>query len=216
LLELSGGDRRLPLGYSVPNTVPKDAVPDDLRAAALRYGPRAVKLHPNISGIDLQTIEGVDRVESILAACSAARMPLIVHGGRSPILDDEHARNFASLENLERVDWSRSREGVVIAHFGVFGCAGEEVSTIGLPTLKRILKRHDNVFVDTSGVTFDVLLEMLRGIDHGRIVFGSDALYFPMWKSLATLIHALSEIAVPVEESLARIAGHNARGHLRL
>ena len=53
------------------------------------YDVKAVKLHPNISRIDPATSHGMERVESILGACSRARLPLIVHGGRSPILGDD-------------------------------------------------------------------------------------------------------------------------------
>ena len=216
LLALRGRDRRLPLAYSVPNEVPDREVSGHLEAAVNRYGVKAVKLHPNISGINLRTAAGMERVESILAACSATKLPLIVHGGRSPILENRSARQHAILQNLALVDWSRCSEAVVIAHFGVFGCERDEISGVGIPTLQRMLDRHENLLVDTSAAGFGVLCETLRKLDHERMVFGSDALYFPMWKAVVTLIHALRSSHLPVEESFARIACKNARTRLRL
>lgn len=216
LLAFRGRERRLLLGYSVPNAVPSPEVAADVERAVATYGARAVKLHPNLSGIDLDQASGMERVESIMAACGRARLPLIVHGGRSPILGDEAASHHAELRSLERVDWGRSAECVVIAHCGVFGYPKGESVADGLPILKRILARHENVLVDSSGLDFGVLVEVLKSLDDERIVFGSDALYFPMWQAVVTLLHALAAVGRPLEDSFARIASRNARSRLRL
>ncbi len=216
LLAFRGSVRRLLLGYSVPNGVPTSEVASDIRQAVATYGARAVKLHPNLSGIDLGQAPGMERVESILAACGSARLPVIVHGGRSPILGDEPASRHARLQSLERVPWGRSAECVVIAHCGVFGYPPGEAAAEGVPILKRILARHENVVVDTSGLDFTLLVEMLRSLDPERVVFGSDAFYFPMWQAVVSLLHALATAGLPLEDSFARIASRNARTRLRL
>jgi hypothetical protein len=213
---LHGGDERFPLGYSVPNSIPNSEVARDVEAASAAHDVKAVKLHPNLSGIDFQSVQGMERVESILEACGRARLPLIVHGGLSPILDDERASRHSVLQNLQRVDWGRCTEHVVIAHCGVFGFGAEENGAQSIPLLRRILSRHDNVLVDTSGLSFEVLVQMLRSLDQTRIVFGSDALYFSMWQAVVTLLRALETVGSPLEESFAQITSRNARTYLRL
>jgi hypothetical protein len=81
--------------------------------------------------------------------------------------------------------------------------------------LDRLLARHDNLLTDTSGVDHAVLGTLLRRIEHQRIVFGSDALYHPMWKSVVQLACALEGLGCDVEESFIAIASTNARRHLR-
>jgi predicted TIM-barrel fold metal-dependent hydrolase len=212
LLAALRGDRGpLAIAYSVPNTVPTDEIARDVAQAVAAYGACAVKLHPNLTGIDLRTASGVERAESILAACGLQALPLLVHGGRSPILEDDRASSHAILANLERVDWSGSAAPVVIAHCGCFGCSPGEIAGQAMPALRRILDRHANVSVDISGLTLPVLIEVLRQLDQHRIVFGSDALYFPMWQAVVSLLHALGIAGYPPAESFALIAGRNPR-----
>ena len=204
-------DPRFAIAYSVPNPIRAEDIAGDVRMAVRAYGVRAVKLHPNLSRIDLRTAEGMERVESIQAACREAALPLMVHGGRSPILDDEWASGLAIVDNLAHVDWGRSGGSVVIAHCGFFGCDGEDIAGTAMPVLQTILDRHANVLVDTSGLPFGILVQALRHIDPERIVFGSDALYFPMWQAVVTLLHALRIAGRPLQESFAQIASRNAR-----
>jgi predicted TIM-barrel fold metal-dependent hydrolase len=215
LAAIRGQDADLPIAYSVPNPVPAAEISRDLERAVARFGVRAVKLHPNLTGIDIASAAGHERVDHLLAGCGRLALPLLVHGGRSPILADPRASQHATLANLARIDWSRTTAPVVIAHCGFFGCPREEIAADGLTALRRILDRHPNVFVDTSGLSLPVLVDVLRRLDHGRIVFGSDALYFPMWQAVVTLLSALDVAGFPLAESFAQIASHTPRALLQ-
>jgi len=216
LAALRSGEERLLLGYSVPNSVPLDAIASDIRSAVKTHGARVVKLHPNLTRLDLRAPEGAARAEAILVASGEVGLPLVVHGGHSPILEAEAASHHAVLQNLERIDWGRSAASVVVAHCGFYGCDEHEIVAEAMPALARILARHPNVLVDTSGLSFDLLLQVLRTVDHGRIVLGSDAVYSSMWQSVVTLLHALRTAGFDVTAGYARIASHNARGRLSL
>lgn len=209
----SGQSRLLP-GTCVAASVPPARIADALDDAVERFGARIVKLHPNLSDIDLTRAGGMERVEAILAACRRAALPLLVHGGLSPILGDCPAASHARLDRLERVDWGASGGCVVLAHCGLFGYHGDADAGPALQSLERILARHDNVVVDTSGLEFALLAEVLRRVDHERILFGSDALYFPMWQAVVRLLRALELGGGPIEEPFARIACVNAAARL--
>jgi predicted TIM-barrel fold metal-dependent hydrolase len=209
LAAMRGDDTRLLLAYSVPNTVAPDAIREDIHDARTRHGVRAVKLHPNITGIDLTTRSGVERIERIVAVCGTAGLPLIVHGGRSPILEDGNSADHAVLEHLSRIDWSAGGGTVVMAHAGLFGHERVEGASADLDRMRRLMERHSTVAADVSGLPFDQLVEVLRRLDRERIVFGSDALYFPMWRAVTVLLHALATAGLPVERSYAAIAGEN-------
>ena len=104
----------------------------------------------------------------------------------------------------------------MIAHCGIFGCGGDEIAAEGIPTLKadprparQRPRRH--LRSEPAPCSSDA-----AALDHERIVFGSDALYFSMWRAVVTLLHALRTAGFPLEDSFARIAAHNARTRLRL
>jgi len=215
LAEGCQGEARLLLGYSVPNAVDETDLVTHLRGAVEGHGIRAVKLHPNLSRIDPRSDRGASRIRSLLVACGEAGLPLVVHGGLSPIIEDPEASRFAVLENLRDVDWSLSGEPVVLAHAGVFGCDDEQARA-GLPVVREMLERHPNLLVDTSGLEFGILVELLRGVSRSRVVFGSDALYFSMWQAVVALLCALESGGDDVEEGFATIASTNALDRMRL
>src|SRR5262249_17498377 len=166
---------RFHIGYCVPAHVPNSEIASDLRHAVDEHGACAVKLHPNLRDLDLTRGDGRTRVEAIVAACGEIGLPLVVHGGRSPILGDTPAAGRAVLANLETIDWSVSNAPVVIAHLGVYGVPGDAVEDGGR-RLDGLLARHDNLMTDTSGVDHAGLAALLPRIHHQRIMFRSDAL----------------------------------------
>ena len=77
--------------------------------------------------------------------------------------------------------------------------------------LSALLARHDNLVTDTSGLDYPVLVAMLRRLDPARVVFGSDALYTPMWKSLVMVLRALEAAGHDPVACFPSIAGETAR-----
>lgn len=187
-------DSRFVAGYSIPHAVDKHAIAEDLERAVAVHGIRMLKLHPNISSIDLSSTSGRLWVEEILRACDNLQIPVLLHGGCSPILGDSPARRFSALDNLVDIDWSLTRAPVVLAHFGVYGCnfhAGHaDRKTEQL--FCNLLSDNPHIYTDTSGVSYDAIERMLGLVDLDRVVFGSDALYVPMYRQLALLMHALT------------------------
>lgn len=68
-------------GYSLSDKIPLEDIGSELEQAVSDFGIRLVKIHPNLSGIDLASAEGVLRIETILRACNALRVPALIHGG---------------------------------------------------------------------------------------------------------------------------------------
>jgi len=184
-----GESERFLMGYSIPNTVPDADIEQDIAKAVETYDAKAVKIHPNISGIDLQSSAGKERVERIFSASGALGLPLVIHGGRSPLLQDMRCREYAVIDNLMGLDFSMTRAPVIIAHGATFGCSDEECDERVIPLLKELLERNSNLFVNTAGVSLRALELMFSKMDSKRIVFGSDALFLTPWEGLAKLLY---------------------------
>ncbi len=200
---LRGGDERFLLAYSLRPGEQQD-VGAEIGAAKDTYGITAVKLHPNISDFDV--VENREWVERALATCDRLALPVVLHGGRSPIYPDSNRSRNAVLKNLGHINWSVTGSAVVLSHFGVFGFTAAQVEAEEAALLDDLLARHDNVMVDTSGLSYDVLKMMLPRVDGDRVLYGSDAHYFPMWQSVVLLLHALTENQMPVEATFVRMA----------
>ena len=64
-----------------------------------QFGIRAMKFHPNVTEVDLNTSYGKERTEAILCACGECGLPLIIHGGRSSILKNTEKRCLKKISN---------------------------------------------------------------------------------------------------------------------
>ena len=217
LSAMQKASKRLLIGYSIPSEVPADRIREHLRSAASRYMISAVKLHPNLTGIDLDTENGINRVEATLEASGELKLPVIVHGGCSPILGDSPSARYSSVDALARIDWSITDSAVVIAHFGVYGCGGQDAHHLDLKPVNRLLEKHSNVYLDTSGVGPNIIEAVMPQADVDRLVFGSDALYLPMWQVLAAICHSIGDQGHSrLCDALTRMAGRNAETILGL
>ena len=204
------------LGYAVAASDGLDAEGLYTRINSIRslYDIKALKLHTNISEIDLTTPEGRRRATSIVQVCGATGLPLIVHGGASPILSPRPCCDFGRLEHLALLDW-KTAGPVIIAHAGVYGCSAAEIDD-ALPLLKDLLVANDNLYVDTSGLTSEVLEMVLRRVGVDRLVFGSDALYHPLWRAIVCVLHAIGRVGLAEADTLRKIAGETPERLLKL
>lgn len=209
LAEIFGNDERFELGYCVSNNVPDDAIESTVKKAVEKYKIKALKIHPNVTGIDLATNTGRVRIENILAASEATGLNVIIHGGRSTHLSDSSASKFSILDNLEKIDWGVSKQTVIIAHAGTYGHDIHQITGDILPRLNRLLRKYDNLFVDISGLTFYKIRAIVKMIDFTRILFGSDAFYNSQWSVLVSLLHALEDARPDYEEIFLRITCAN-------
>jgi predicted TIM-barrel fold metal-dependent hydrolase len=207
--EMFGDDDRFLFGYCLPNNIPNDKVADNVNRVVDEYGVKALKIHPAVTGIDLSSQAGRDRVEAILDASKKAKLKVVIHGGKSPECENRQAVSYGTLDNLQHIDWSITPETVVIAHGGCFGHSVCEAREDVLPIMDRLLERHSHLVVDTSGVGFEVLCQMLQNIDSQKVLFGSDSLYETQWAAMIKLWCALEQTVIRPEEALVRIASIN-------
>jgi predicted TIM-barrel fold metal-dependent hydrolase len=124
------------------------------------------------------------------------------------VLKNPSFRGYAALTNLCQIDWSITPTPVVISHAGMMGHPLNEIKDL-IPVLLRILSIHNNVFIDVSALDSTVLCLLVEKIDRKRIVFGSDAFYFPQWCAVVKLFHALRQTASDAEEAFIEMAGKN-------
>ncbi len=211
---LFGRDKRFVLGCSIPNTIENSEIDPFLSRMESLYGVKAVKLHHNITGIDLAADWGKERTDAILDGCRKSGLPLVVHGGRSNAVKEAAARGYARMANLKEIDWSASGRAVVISHGGAYECGSLEVKEEVLPALGRLLLRHDNLLVDLSGLDCETQIRFLRKIGPERVVFGSDALYGPPWREAAKLVFSLEKAGCNVERGFLMIGSETPEKHL--
>lgn len=172
-----------------------------------KYAIVAVKVHPNITEIDLRETAGKDRVECIIEACSWLDMPVIIHGGRSSHLSSSAAK-FAEMGNIKDINLN-ARVPVVIAHAGAYGMSSKEVVDEVIPELRELLATNDNLYVDISGLNYESISLLLGSIDVERILLGSDALYENVLTVEMRLLAALESAHLKTEESFVKITSEN-------
>ncbi len=214
ITSMFGNNNKFSLAYSVPNTVNDNNICNILKSAINRYHVKAVKVHPNITGINLTSRKGINRLEAITSACNEHKLPLIIHGGKSPIVINKDTSEYGIIKNLKRIDWNISKETVVIAHAGMFGYGPEELKNEVLPSLKKLLSQYNNIMVDISGLDLKNLPILLNNINQDRIIFGSDSLYTAQWLSIVMLLFALDKLFKNIEEKFIQIVSFNPKKYI--
>jgi predicted TIM-barrel fold metal-dependent hydrolase len=201
-------DGRLLPGCAFPIGIPPDKLDSFFRSARETRGIRAIKLHPNLTGVDPLTESGRDLIEAMLAAAGSLDLPVVVHGGRTLALEPAACREYGTLAHLANVDWSVSSAPVIIAHGGLYSLTEEE-AIAALDALERLFERHPNLMADTSNLEPPALRLVLEKVDRNRLVFGSDALYIPIWKSWVRFLQTLRLVSQHPDDDLIRIASLN-------
>ena len=153
-------ENRFRIAGSVPNTVEIATVKRYVSTMKKEFDIKALKCHPVVTGIDLRSTDGKERMDAMLEACHENGLPLLVHSGKNIPYWGAERGNWASLEYLQDIDWSISGEPVVIAHAGFHGCGMGEVERDLLPIMKKLLRLHTNMFVDTSGIGYKILCKV--------------------------------------------------------
>jgi predicted TIM-barrel fold metal-dependent hydrolase len=201
-------DNRLFFGCALPIDVPPEKLADFFRSAYKTYGIHVIKLHPNLAGIDPLTNNGQDLINASLAVAGELGLPTVVHGGRSPGLEPVELGENGTISRLATVDWSISTAPVIMAHAGCHGLTESEAAD-ALLILDSLLEKYSNLMVDTSNLDPTILRLVLESVSPDRIVFGSDALYVPIWKAWARFLHTLQLVSPHPDDDLIQIASLN-------
>ncbi len=199
---------RLFPGCALPIDIQPDKLADFFRFARQRNGIRAVKLHHNLTAIDPLTKKGEDLTNATLVAAGELNLPMVVHGGRSPGLEPIECREYGTISRLATVDWSISTAPVILAHAGCYGLThAESIDTLTI--LNNLFEKHSNLMSDTSNLEPSILQLVLEKISPTRLVFGSDALYVPIWKAWLRFLQTLQLVSTHPDDDLIHIASLN-------
>ena len=200
-------DRRFFMATCVPNAVKDNQLVGYLLEEKKRYGVIALKIHPNVTNIDIRSRSGKKRIVTLLHAGAEVNLPVIIHTGMSFIPSSGQVRNTDIADYLD-IDIPDAVP-VILAHGGCYGHTLADVESFILPHLNRILSRNSNVFIDVSGLEIPVLQALLNSVDTRRILFGSDGLYVMPAAVLLKMIFAIRKSDRPLEASLVSILSKN-------
>lgn len=208
-------DNRFILGCPFPVGISCDKLLTYFCWARDTWNVRVIKLHPNL--IDLNPSEqcGRDILDATLDASVVLKLPIIVHGGKTPGLEHVEKREHSILSHLAEVNWGISSTPIIIAHAGCYGLDEDEIPS-ALKLLNNLLEKYSNIMVDTSYLELPVLQKVLASVDCNRLIFGSDALYVPVWKAWVRFLKALRLVSSHPDEDLIRIASLNPMSCLAL
>ena len=209
--EMFGNYERFSFGWSIPTSVQNEDILKSVTTALERFHIKAVKLNPSTTGIDLRSTNGKERLECILESCNESKLPVVIHGGRSPLAQNPDASTYCLISNLMEIDWSISNSPVVIAHAGAYACKYQETEEEVIPSLQKMISHHSNLMIDISGLNVRNLCLVLKNISHDRILFGSDALYEPQWLVVVKLLLALEETTEYLDKPFITITSINPR-----
>lgn len=206
-LRMFKGESRFSLSGSVPNEIKNQDVKTFLEKEREKYQIIAVKIHPGVTAINLETTKGKERVECILEASAGADIPVIIHAGYSYV-PNKDASAFGLISNLSDMNlkWPVP---VILAHGGAYGFSSSEVLQDVMPILNRLLDSHDNLFIDFSGLGHETLILLLANVEVERMLFGSDALYSSPVLILAQLMYALEKCKLEPENYLVQVMSEN-------
>jgi predicted TIM-barrel fold metal-dependent hydrolase len=209
--ETYGNRDKFWIAGSIPPGLSCEEIAPYTRSLKQRFGIKAMKCHPVASGIDLGTGMRRQWLEAMLVACGDRELPLVLHGGRYNPYWGGSRGDFGSIEHLKDIDFSLSREAVVLAHAGFHRLSPREIEQEGVPVLRKMLAAHPNLHVDISGLDFEPLKLVLKSVEQNRILFGSDTLYYRQWETVTMAMHALKELGMELEQGFVQIASINPK-----
>lgn len=198
------------LGCPIPIGLSPDRLLSFYESAREEWGIWAIKVHPNLAGIDFLEKSGREIIEATLLAAGKLGLPVVIHGGRTPGLEPCETRELGTFVRLKEINWGLSSAPVIFAHCGCYGLTESEVPT-ALPFLNSLFDKYSNLMADTSNLEVPALRLILENVDCNRLIFGSDALYVPIWKAWLRFLQTLYQVSCRPETDLIQIASLNAQ-----
>ncbi len=179
------------------HNVDVDSIEEELLRQKREYKIQGIKLHPNIqkfypvpSHNETRLAEKLVRLYELL---NKHRLYALFHSGVSylPHEGTFEKVSYAKLENFfdkEGNLFDYISMPVVLAHIGSYN-----VRTPNKYLLNKIFQRYDHVYLDTAGVSSDLISKIINQRNSDKIVFGSDAKYFNIKYSIYRTLCALQD-----------------------
>ena len=190
--DLYGDDNRFLLACSLPVDIKISEIKSHLIRAKNRFNIKAIKVHPSISGMDLSNKYYVDLFEEILVTADYLKLPIVVHVGRSNLLNNPDYANYALIDNFLKIDFGLTNYAVVIAHAGLHQIDLSEQESV-LRKLSMLMEKYSNINIDISTLQMNEIDKVINKTSIDRIMFGSDALYIQQWKMITMLFYLLEQ-----------------------
>lgn len=208
--KMFGDTTRFFMGCPIPIGLSSDKLLSFYESAREEWGICAIKVHPNLTSINPLIQSSRELIDATLDAAGRLGLPVVIHGGRTPGLEPCEMREFGTILRLKDIDWGLSSAPVIFAHCGCYGLTESEVVE-ALPVLNSLFDMYPNLMADTSNLEVPTLRLILERVDRNRLLFGSDALYVPIWKAWLGFLRGLYQVSHQPENDLIRIASLNAQ-----
>ena len=200
-------DSRFYIAGSIPNNIEDYEIENYIRIQKNKYSIVAIKIHPNVTKLDLSETKNKVRLENIIYACSKNKLPIIIHGGRSKTVKGIVGK-FGELCNFHGIKYDANIP-IIIAHGGTHDSPMNLIKNKIIPKLKNLIKNNNNIFIDISGLKGDAINILLRNINIDRILFGSDSLYVHPLMMQLRFIRELDKLGFNIEECLKKVMNKN-------
>lgn len=116
----------------------------------------------------------------IYALAEEYRLPVLFHTGLSP-LSPPWQRHFVRERDFAEAVKAFPRVDFILGHSG---------GATGAPWALDLARRHENVYLETSGQPPSAIASFIKHADTRRILYGSDWPYYPMVLPLAKTLLA--------------------------
>lgn len=164
-----------------------------------------IKFHPNIQNVDPSSAQA----QFFYEGAEEYGMFILIHGGYTPFLPGTQAR-LAKVRNFYHILLKYKKLKVIFAHMGQYFCNDPEII--------KELRRCENFYVETSGVSSDLIAYALKHFDSDRILFGTDwpfCTHRLATKILNKAIQKHTQSELTRRELLEKILNSNIRNFLK-
>ena len=204
-----GNDNRFVFGYSLPNSLSNKMIENDILYNINKFNIKLIKIHPNITGIDAGSKNGIEKIESILGVANNKALLVLIHGGKSTLLRHTNMSEYGTVEKLFNINWRLTKYPVIIAHAGTYGYESFNKNKDNISIIQKMMGIHENIWIDISGIPYEMLHVIFEYIDNDRILFGSDSLYTPQWQVVIKLFESLKKYCRNYEETFLKVMSIN-------
>jgi len=204
-----GFNEKYVIGYSIENKLSNDYIEKDIRNNILLHDIKVIKIHPNITGINIGRQDGIERIEKILIAANMHKMIVVIHGGKSNINKYSNMSEYSVMKNLRKINWNLTRYPIIISHAGIYGYNKQDDCNENMALVEDLMEKNDNIYVDIAGLGIKMLKELFARLNNEKVLFGSDSFYYEQWREVLKLFYILKEKHHNYESYFVRVMNKN-------